>query len=655
MFKLSIKALFRNKFNLFFLILLIFLPIFTFVNEVLHPIVRSPSWLWPSIRLMEIAPIQFILLLFITIEYSRTYTHVFRETGNKSLLPKNSHLVFWSWISLEIILFFHAFLMLILFLSLIGLRYQFYMTIVWHILRVVFLYFVLLPQWAIVLGFLLSRLKHIIFCYIFSLLILLLMMPVSKEFLYQLYQGENPLFYQIFETSRIFPILDYANHAYGIAAENAIFCNVLFWLLVFLAVYFTSLYRHVRQKRLLYTSVILLSLGLGMFAIAVQPTSKYLSGSDSPYWGGGHDQLYYYKHQQPEEKSAQIDIGSIDLKFKIRRDLQAKAMLQYTSAYERIENPTFTLYHGYQVKSIYGSDNIPLPFHQESDTIYLDMPIPGKGNLTFTYQGHGHRYYSNDQGIFLPANFCYYPLPGCLRLWDVDAADMLPPLRFSKPIHYKLDVDYSGGTLYTNLNSTASNHFEGDALGLSLFAGLFREESIQGKPCLLPYNDHKASEIAASLEELKKGLDTPWKHKIKSAQWILEPPSINQIGRYDTIYLDGEQLIFKDTHCLSTYAHVYDVSPAKRRIEDLIVELSDEDLYLFEKTAEIEKAMSEAYKKEGRTDINYPQRLHLRLQKIREYWPDEDIITYLKKYIENEADKRSYIEVIDDLEKEVWK
>ncbi len=654
MFSLSLKAFLRRRYILVLLAAILLLPIAFLLYKCFTAI--NPDWLRLTGALIQLAPLQFLLLLFASMTYARSYTHRLSEIQARTMLSGSWKIYLFSWLILELLVALIFILFMAASLAILFFYYRPYAALMAYLWRLGVLYFFLIPQLAIVLGFILSRFKHLIYSYVVALVIFVVMMPISKEYVYRIYdqigRGENPLFYQVFELTRFWPILTFFEHAYGIPAESYLFWNALFSLLLLLAIYGLKQSRKLGYRRWRFASALSLLLALPSLLVAAQPASKYLLDSYSSYLGGGNDQRYYYAHEQVEEQAThqgKLRLEKVDLDLDIKRQLKAKATIAYSSEEEILPQAGFTLYHGYRVRSVRDQEGRNIAFHQISDAIYLDEAISGKGALTFEYEGHGYRYYSNDQGIFLPATFCYYPIPGLQRLWDVDDATMLPVVG-AEEIAYSLRISYAG-KVYCNLPQTQQQFWEGKARGLTILSGLYREKQIDDKTYILAYDNYDFEKVRQLIASEVQDQKEPWQQKASQAKWIAQLPKMNLVGNYERNYFDSEQALFAYVQAWSHTAHVYDSSPRKRHINELLRDFKAEDPYLFEKLASIQYEMGASYRESGEKDPNYPKRIYLRTQKIREYLDDQTIKDYLQKYLDDPNDNRGGVEVIDDLEK----
>ncbi|HHU06906.1 MAG TPA: hypothetical protein GXZ59_01000 [Clostridiaceae bacterium] len=180
-----------------------------------------------------------------------------------------------------------------------------------------------------------------------------------------------------------------------------------------------------------------------------------------------------------------MEISSYDLSFKIDRQLKA----DFSFTYNNPQNDPFylTLYHGFLVSDIQDEAGQSLNFKQDMDTVEILDPLPESGKLRFLYQGSAHKYFTNDQGIYLPASFSYYPRPGMNAIFDLEKGGFKPLISL-QDIDFNLEIRYKD-KVYTNLPETAENSFSGSARGVSIFAGMYEEELIDDVRVIYPYLD----------------------------------------------------------------------------------------------------------------------------------------------------------------------
>ena len=476
----------------------------------------------------------------------------------------------------------------------------------------------------------------------------------SKELLYQLYGGNNSLFYQTVESTRIWPQTDWINYAYGVPAENSVILNMVFWLLTFAAFYFTSLLKKQRSRVLRRTNISFLLLAFVVGILTLRPSSKLLTGSASPHLGGAHDQYYYFLEQdQIKENPSNLIVTDMKLDLNIQRQLEAKVILDYHTDDGLEAQPTFTLYHGYKVERIRNSQQTQIDFTQENDYITLHEPLPPEGQLEFQYAGHGNRYYSNDQGMYLPANLIFYPVPGHVQVWDEETGGFLP-FTPSQAIEYTVSIHH-GRPVYSNLEQIEDNIWEGSARSLTLLSGLFREEFYNGVQYISPFGLSTIDSEWSSFQTVIMTGDEAWRTDSQQAAFVAQTPSVNQGGAYEAVFLSEDQVLFQSPVHLETYGDAYDVDPKKYKLQTILTHLSSEDPYMYESHLAIE-TQTAGYTEEERANIesSYDHRhFYARTEQLRKVWSDEEIIERFECFIQDLSDRRLIEDFFDDLEAEV--
>lgn len=187
---------------------------------------------------------------------------------------------------------------------------------------------------------------------------------------------------------------------------------------------------------------------------------------------------YYYHYNEDaviREEEAAFQVESYALDFSVRRRLKATATLTLSGS---PENGTyyFTLYHGYVVTGVTDQEGNDLPYTRAGD--YLEVTCEPVDSMVISYEGTGGKYYSNSQGIALPGYFAYYPMAGCLALWESSSSSMKVNTGFeNKEFTVTVDSDLN---VVSNLNETGDHTFSGTAQTVTLIGGLVEERELNG-------------------------------------------------------------------------------------------------------------------------------------------------------------------------------
>lgn len=150
-------------------------------------------------------------------------------------------------------------------------------------------------------------------------------------------------------------------------------------------------------------------------------------------------------HPGPESSDswATASVQSYDIDIEISSRLSASVTVTCNPRWPTAERAQFTLFRGYRVSEVLDGEGGPLEFSQSGDVVTCDRS--GSGVYLFRYQGSGWRYYSNEQAVFLPPTFPWYPWPGVQRWWIAEAnVDQQVPNRMGAvvPVHLKVDAPY---------------------------------------------------------------------------------------------------------------------------------------------------------------------------------------------------------------------
>ena len=306
----------------------------------------------------------------------------------------------------------------------------------------------------------------------------------------------------IFPLLRLFdifpPALNYQPvYAFGQSVLPYRWLTALFWLL--LSLFVISLKTGERNRRFRAAPAVFASLALAFLVVSQLPASRVIVGSDDPKYSMEYgDKEYYYKaydfySDDYDEDGAnkewanfekEFDVTDYDLEIKVGNNLHVRAAI--TVDKPSLEKYDFTLYHGYKISSVRDGSGNKLRFEQDGDRFTVFNPEKKSlDRIVLKYSGFSTQYYSNLQGLFLPGYFPYYPHSSSLPVYNMEMGEIY---RFvlDKPTHFRVKVD-SNQTVYSGLEQTGKNEFEGKTTGLTLVSGLYDCYEKDGVKMVYPY------------------------------------------------------------------------------------------------------------------------------------------------------------------------
>lgn len=297
-------------------------------------------------------------------------------------------------------------------------------AIVAYSVRICLIYVFLVLLFAVLAGWVVSYLKNrmagfaalliVFYCFDKSTLKILTALDVHSRPLYKF-----ATLFTIFNIQRPGSITD---TYYLMTAENVHLYAVLFW--IFLCV---CVICFLCRKFWLMSLNVLISFAL-VLAFAMPSGASYDLGGFNLFDKTSAEYCYYNENQIRKDEEQYISnsrndflVKKYEMEFGISDILSARVRM--TVSNPGLERYQFTLYHSYEVEAVLDQDGKPMAYEQDGD--YLDIR-PGSGgteSITILYRGANSYFYSTTQGIVLPANYEYYPVPGWQRVFFMDGAN----------------------------------------------------------------------------------------------------------------------------------------------------------------------------------------------------------------------------------------
>jgi len=297
---------------------------------------------------------------------------------------------------------------------------------------------------------------------------------------------DNPWIYKIVDIFAIYPVgLQYwPDSIYGFSAENYRFAIGMFWLTVTIILIYFKLKDRNRVSSLVnsipfFVAAIILLVYIILPNGAVRKGQSYKISQNFFYDSGAvyptADQLMVFSHAPFSETEANFIVSRYDLTIDITHQLNVTAVIDVQNTGDSM---IFSLYYGYKVLSVCDQDSNKLDFVQNADALVIQNTRTVT-QVTIVYRGYCYGFYSNDQAMFLPGDFAWYPVPGYHHTLVNNALSWYGNvyLKNAVPFTIKVDAPY---TVYSALNTEDHRMFTGVTTRPTLVGGLVEEKEIGG-------------------------------------------------------------------------------------------------------------------------------------------------------------------------------
>lgn len=374
--------------------------------------------------------------------------------------------------------------------------------------KISILYFFLANIIAILIGLLCSTIKKTAAAYLILIICSFVFSPMTSRLTGEIYNRSDESIYPLWRIFEIFQNTLYDTTASGVNANIKSLSIIVFWISLFavIAMFTVFSFRIKRAKQIAATICLIVFVLSG--AGTLMPYSSISLDTNSL----GSD-AEHYVFQDPENfviqknEEPNFEITGYDMNFKIKNLLSGDVTV-------KVDNPNlteyhFTLYYGYKLKSVTNSSGEKLKYDRDGDyiTVHTDAPTE---SFNFKYKGFSQVFYSNSQSCELLGGFAYYPINGFRYVYSVaDQGSIRTKLSKSVPMSVKVDC---GKTMFSNLESTGKNTFEGTSDSLTLVSGFYKEINTDGIRMIYPY--YNASEDYET--QLKMLIEAKPKYKGKT-------------------------------------------------------------------------------------------------------------------------------------------
>lgn len=349
--------------------------------------------------------------------------------------------------------------------------------------KISILYFFLANIIAILIGLLCSTIKKTAAAYLILIICSFVFSPMASRLTGEIYNRSDESIYPLWRIFEIFQNTSYDTTASGVNANIKSLSIIVFWISLFaiIAMFTVFSFRIKRAKQIVAT------ICLAVFVLSGAGTLMPYSSISLDTNSLGSD-AEHYVFQDPENfviqknEKPNFEITGYDMNFKIKNLLSGDVTV-------KVDNPNlteyhFTLYYGYKLKSVTNSNGEKLKYDRDGDyiTVHTDASTE---SFNFKYKGFSQVFYSNSQSSNLLGGFAYYPINGFRYVYSVaDQGSIRTKLSKSVPMSVKVDC---GKKMFSNLESTGKNTFEGTSDSLTLVSGFYKEINTDGIRMIYPY------------------------------------------------------------------------------------------------------------------------------------------------------------------------
>ncbi len=225
--------------------------------------------------------------------------------------------------------------------------------------------------------------------------------------------------------------------------------------------------------------------------------TSYRSGASTDSWN--IDLNYYKNRNQTVPESAAFDITDYDITITAGRTTHFTVKMRVSD--NSVDKYSFTLYHGYKVKSVTDLDGNKLSYNTDGDYIEVFTDGNPSDGVIMEYEGVSYVYMADGSHINYPEFFRYYPAAGKEAVFKVSGGDFVKTLSDKEAsFHVKVNSKYK---VYSNLTRVSDNEFEGTATGVLLLGGMCTGQTeYKGVNIVYPMLEYTKQEAEESYDRI---------------------------------------------------------------------------------------------------------------------------------------------------------
>lgn len=372
----------------------------------------------------------YVFLIYLVISYECFYD--IKRFRMEELLQGNKNLVFKAQMREFILLLILDFLTAIYLFGFHSLCYYqagvLCKSLILYTIRVVGIYIFLMILVTIFIGWAISLITSRFYglvllaltFYVFDMSFLSLLCSMS---------GKNPFFWKL---TTLFSFFFQSRKGicrdadYLLTAENVHIYRALFFSFVMMAV---ILWKQARKR---VASFMAMALSLVSLYLFFQPTGavyfmmNIFNTYDSvAYLDRYSGDISWEEMVKEKSEKGQPDfyVKKYDIDMTITDELRAKVKI--LPSRKNLKQYRFTLQYFFRVEKVTDAQDRELSFEQEGDYLTVYNSSDDIGLVNIYYRGSTKAFYATTQGIMLPANYEYFPVPGWHRVF-MNSGDKCP-------------------------------------------------------------------------------------------------------------------------------------------------------------------------------------------------------------------------------------
>lgn len=219
-----------------------------------------------------------------------------------------------------------------------------------------------------------------------------------------------------------------------------------------------------------------------------------------------------------DTRDSAVDVERYGLNIDLGRELKAEANIIVKNPQEKM---WFTLFEGYTVTKVEDAKGKKLPFEQKGHYIVISGENrESMRNITIAYKGSSQKFYSNNQGAYLPGYFPYYPMPGKRTVIEYLRAELADGYTdfagFNTHIddldkkEFELHITGTDKPVFTNLTKTGNNTWEGNSQTVTILSGLVQETKTEDASIYSAIGQSGIEGMLEQAKQVQKSLNANW-------------------------------------------------------------------------------------------------------------------------------------------------
>ncbi len=292
------------------------------------------------------------------------------------------------------------------------------------------------------------------------------------------------------------------------------------WHVIFMWILLAAALLLLQRKKLLVGSISALATVVLLVTISVPQNEYYVKVTQNfaesiNIMDSWNREKLYYQSLKNNTVIVADDFSVLEYDIDIKTGKTTKVNVSMILDKNNLEAYVFTLHHDYRLEAVTDEVGNELEYEVMDDHITVYSNDKSLEAISMQYEGTGCIYMAGDEYTYFPEYYKYYPVAGVWEVFDLTTGNYVKSVIDDiAKFHVSVDADYK---IYSNIEKTDDNEFQGESTGVLLLGGICVGETNAGSARIIyPMLEYSEEYIMECYSDLADG-------DLQGKDWFVSP------------------------------------------------------------------------------------------------------------------------------------